>query len=57
MPNILFEAKFDARLMVEAIDELGVTNFAGAPTMYQAVRALADERETALRCASSAGSR
>jgi acetyl-CoA synthetase len=55
--SILLHAGFSPELTWRVLDELGVTNFAGAPTIYRALRADAAStgRSVRLRRASSAG--
>lgn len=55
--SILLHAGFSPELTWRVLDELGVTNFAGAPTIYRALRADAASagRSVWLRRASSAG--
>ncbi|EXG82080.1 acyl-CoA synthetase/AMP-acid ligase [Cryptosporangium arvum DSM 44712] len=50
--NLLVEGGFDPRRTLEVMNRCGVTNFAGAPTMYRALRGVGTAR---LRRASSAG--
>ncbi|MFD5177588.1 AMP-binding protein [Nocardia sp. NPDC058379] len=52
--SILLHAGFSAELTWRVLDELEVTNFAGAPTIYRAMRAEPGPA-VRLRCASSAG--
>lgn len=53
----LLTAAFDPALTWRALDRLGVTNFAAAPTVYRALRAAGADTPDglALRCLSSAG--
>ncbi|GED99982.1 AMP-dependent synthetase [Gordonia spumicola] len=53
--SLLFNAGFTPESTVAVLTAFGVTNFAGAPTMYRALRAGADTSGVALRRASSAG--
>ncbi|MDN5796802.1 MAG: AMP-binding protein [Intrasporangium sp.] len=55
--SILLHSGFSPELTWRVLDELGVTNFAGAPTIYRALRADAASagRSHRLRRASSAG--
>lgn len=57
VPNVLLEAQYSPELALRVIDELGVTNFAAAPTVYRTLRAYAGDGQgpQRLRCASSAG--
>ncbi len=55
VPNILLNAGFSATLTKQVIDHLGVTNFAGAPTIYRAMKKEGVESRRPLRVASSAG--
>lgn len=53
---ILLRAGFTAPLTARVLTEFGVTNYAAAPTVYRALRAMRDELPPiSLRCASSAG--
>jgi len=56
-PSILLHAGFSPELTWRVLDELAVTNFTGAPTIYRALRAdaLTSGRSVRLRRASSAG--
>ncbi|MGO3327349.1 AMP-binding protein [Gordonia sp. (in: high G+C Gram-positive bacteria)] len=53
--SLLFNAGFTPDSTVEVLKKFGVTNFAGAPTIFRALRAHADTAGVALRRASSAG--
>ncbi|WP_132992950.1 AMP-binding protein [Gordonia zhaorongruii] len=53
--SLLFNGGFTPDSTVAVMKEFGVTNFAGAPTMYRALRAGADTSGISLRRASSAG--
>jgi acetyl-CoA synthetase len=54
--GILLRAGFSAPLTARVLTELGVTNYAAAPTVYRALRAMRDELPPiTLRCLSSAG--
>jgi acetyl-CoA synthetase len=54
--NVLLTAGFSAELTVRVLREIGVTNFAAAPTVYRALRAAGiNLGEHRLRTASSAG--
>ncbi|MCF8571136.1 AMP-binding protein [Gordonia sp. HY002] len=53
--SLLFNAGFTPDSTVAVLKTFGVTNFAGAPTMYRALRAQADTTDIGLRRASSAG--
>ncbi|WP_375000906.1 AMP-binding protein [Aeromicrobium sp. CTD01-1L150] len=52
---LLYTGGFSPEQTVRVISELGVTNFAGAPTMYRALRGLEAFLPLRLRRASSAG--
>lgn len=54
-PNVLVRSGFTPALTVDVIRRFGVTNFAGAPTMYRALEKSGLVRDIALRRASSAG--
>jgi acetyl-CoA synthetase len=56
-PNVLVQATFSADLTWTVLDRLAVTNFAGAPTVYRALRNKAKDLTggVRLRCLSSAG--
>nr|WP_296774243.1 AMP-binding protein [Rhodococcus sp. (in: high G+C Gram-positive bacteria)] len=53
--NILFSGGFTAESTARVLGDLGVTNFAGAPTIYRALSQLPSNRLPRLRRASSAG--
>ncbi len=53
--NLMTSAGFTPEHMVEVIREFGVTNFAGAPTMYRALSKSSTFEKVTLRRASSAG--
>ena len=53
--NILLRPGFSAELSWRVLAELGVTNFAAAPTVYRALRNSEAPAGVRLRCASSAG--
>lgn len=53
--SLLFRGGFTPESMVQVIRELGVTNFAGAPTMYRALSKSGTADRLQLRRASSAG--
>lgn len=54
--GVLLRAGFSAPLTATVLQRLGVTNYAAAPTVYRALRAMRDELPPVkLRCASSAG--
>ncbi|MEC3854106.1 AMP-binding protein [Paenarthrobacter ureafaciens] len=53
--NILLQAGFSAELTERVITQLGVTNFAAAPTVYRSLKANGTHLTTPLRRASSAG--
>ena len=53
--NLLLNDGFTPAATVEVIQRLGVTNFAGAPTMYRALSKSVLVQGLSLRCASSAG--
>jgi acetyl-CoA synthetase len=55
LPNVLVEAPFTAGATADVLRDLGVTNFAAAPTVYRALRASADVSGVHLRRACSAG--
>lgn len=57
MTNILLTAKYSPDKAMKVLQELGVTNFAAAPTIYRTIRAEFSEPTSPvrLRCASSAG--
>ncbi|EFC85740.1 AMP-binding protein [Parafrankia sp. EUN1f] len=54
-PNLLLNTGFTPESTVAVIREFGVTNFAGAPTIYRALRKSGLAQGISLRCASSAG--
>lgn len=54
-PNILYAGGFTPASTFAVIERLGVTNFAGAPTMYRAMSKASGMPRVALRRASSAG--
>ncbi|WP_370290860.1 AMP-binding protein [Nocardioides sp.] len=54
-PNVLCAAGFSPQSMVAVIESVGVTNFAGSPTMYRALSKADVVEHLPLRCASSAG--
>ena len=56
-PSILLHAGFSPSLSWQVMDKLAVTNFAGAPTVYRALRndPTPIPEGVSLRCASSAG--
>lgn len=54
-PNILLQAGFSPELTVRVITEVGVTNFAAAPTVYRALSKSPAVSGLSLRHASSAG--
>lgn len=56
-PSLMLEGGFSPEKTLEVLAELGVTNFAAAPTVYRALRAAKspDPACLKLRCASSAG--
>jgi acetyl-CoA synthetase len=54
-PGILFNSNFTPESVVAVIRKFGVTNFAGAPTMFRAMRLLPEAHGLGLRCVSSAG--
>ncbi|MCF8608579.1 AMP-binding protein [Gordonia sp. HY285] len=53
--SLLLNAGFTPQSTVSVLNEFGVTNFAGAPTIYRSLRAHADMTGVRLRRASSAG--
>jgi acetyl-CoA synthetase len=53
VPGIWVTGGFDPALCWRVLSELGVTNFAAAPTIYRALRQ--HEGKVSLRCASAAG--
>jgi acetyl-CoA synthetase len=53
--NVLLDGGFDPRRTYAVMDMCGVTNFAGAPTMYRALINVTDGGTVRLRRASSAG--
>lgn len=53
--NLLLNAGFGPELTVAVLAKFGVTNFAGAPTIYRALSKSATTNELRLRRASSAG--
>jgi acetyl-CoA synthetase len=53
--NLLLDAGFTPESTVAVIEQFGVTNFAGAPTMYRALSKSGLARDLRLRRASSAG--
>ena len=53
--NILLQAGFSAELTEKVIEQLGVTNFAAAPTVYRSLKANGTSLKSPLRRASSAG--
>jgi acetyl-CoA synthetase len=54
--GILLRAGFSAALTARVLTELGVTNYAAAPTVYRALRAMREQLPAvSLRCLSSAG--
>lgn len=53
--NLLLLAPPSAELSARVLQELGVTNYAAAPTVYRAMRNAGLPTGVALRCASSAG--
>jgi acetyl-CoA synthetase len=56
VPSVLLHAGFSAELTWAVLSELGVTNFAAAPTVYRALRSSGPPpARLRLRCASSAG--
>ena len=55
LPGILFNSGFTPESTVAVMRKFGVTNFAGAPTMFRAMRLHPQARGLALRCVSSAG--
>ena len=54
-PNILLDAPFSPEVVRDVLSSRGVTNFAGAPTMYRAMAKSANFGRHRLRRASSAG--
>ncbi|MFF7656784.1 AMP-binding protein [Streptomyces sp. NPDC007983] len=57
VPSVLLHAGFSAELTWRVMEQLGVTNFTAAPTVYRSLRAsdAPVPGKLALRCASSAG--
>ena len=53
--NILLQAEFSPDVTWRVLSELGVTNYAAAPTVYRALRNAGAPEGVRLRCASSAG--
>jgi acetyl-CoA synthetase len=53
--SILLQSGFAADVAWRVLAELGVTNFAAAPTVYRALRTVTAPTPVRLRCASSAG--
>ncbi|MFE3188527.1 AMP-binding protein [Nocardia sp. NPDC059240] len=57
VPSVLLTGGFSAQRTIAVLDQLGVTNFAAAPTVYRSLRA--DDASAGvgrrLRCASAAG--
>lgn len=54
-PNVLLASAFSPGVVQQVVDELGVTNFASAPTAYRALRRDGVRFASRLRVASSAG--
>lgn len=54
-PNVLLASPFSPGVVQHVVDELGVTNFASAPTAYRALRKDGVRLASRLRAASSAG--
>lgn len=55
VPNILYTGKAGPEDTLRALTELGVTNFAGAPTLYRTLAKADVDAKVTLRRASSAG--
>ncbi|MYM20920.1 AMP-binding protein [Brevibacterium sp. 5221] len=55
LPNILYSGRFRPASTYEVMEACGVTNFAGAPTIYRELSKSGVEPHVRLRCASSAG--
>lgn len=53
--TILYSGGFSSEATVRNLDELEVTNFAAAPTIYRSLRVSGAQPQSRLRCASSAG--
>ncbi|MDN3459875.1 AMP-binding protein [Rhodococcus sp. APC 3903] len=53
--SLVFEGGFTPESTFEVMNAFGVTNFAGAPTMYRSMRKSASDIDLSLRRASSAG--
>jgi len=54
-PNVLYSGKFSPAATYAVMEKLGVTNFAGAPTIYRQLSKSDHAPAVRLRCASSAG--